>query len=156
MVETFVAQLSAMDPQHAELYRANGLRMQQQLAALDQRLKQMLAPVTHIPYLVLHDAYQYFEQHYQLNPVGAVMVDAGRKPGARRLKEIRERARQKNVRCVFSEPQFQDKFLNVITEETNISNATLDPMGIDFVPGKDLYFDLMDELARDLLDCLNG
>ncbi len=155
IVETMVIHLNGLDPQNAEVYRANGRRLQQQLTVLDQRLSQRLAPVRHIPYLVFHDAYQYFERHYQLNPVGALMVDAEHKPGARRLKEIRERLRQKNVRCVFSEPQFQEKFLKVITEGSDIDIATLDPMGVDIAPGKGLYFEMMASLGRSLVDCLN-
>lgn len=155
MVQIFVAQLSEVDPKNAVLYKANGKRLQQRLNLLDQRLAKMLEPVNQIPYLVLHDAYQYFERHYRLSPVGAVMVDAGRKPGARRLKEIRQRANSHNVRCVFSEPQLQDKFLKVITEGTQITMAVLDPMGVNISPGIDLYFVMMERLGRSLVDCLD-
>lgn len=155
MVQAFVAQLSEIDPKNAALYQANGQRLQQQLNALDQHLAQTLAPIRQMPYLVLHDAYQYFERRYRLSPVGAVMVDAGRKPGARRLKEIRQRANEHNVRCVFSEPQLQDKFLNVVTEKTNITMAVLDPMGIDVTPGKKLYFEVMDGIALGLSNCFS-
>lgn len=153
MVQVFVAQLSEIDPRNVAVYQANGQRLQQQLNALDQHLAQTLAPIRQMPYLVLHDAYQYFERRYQLSPAGAVMIDAGRKPGARRLKEIRQRANEHNVRCVFSEPQFQDKFLNVVTEKTNITMAVLDPMGTDVTPGKKLYFEVLNGIALGLSNC---
>lgn len=156
IVAALVNSLSALDPAHAERYRANGERLQQDLESLDRALQARLAPVRHIPYLVFHDAYQYFEKHYDLNPVGAVMIDPERKPGARRLSEIRERITALEVACVFSEPQFPDKLMQVVTQGTNIRSAALDPMGMDLKPGTTLYFQLLRQLGQRLSTCLRG
>ena len=154
IVQALVARLSLLDPPHADRYRANGERLQLQLAALDRELNETLAPLRGLPYLVFHDAYQYFEQRYGLTPVGAIMIDLERKPGARRLAEIRDRIQSQHVQCVFSEPQFSDKLLQVVSEGTSIKSAVLDPMGRGLKPGKALYFDLMHQLGQHLAGCL--
>jgi len=154
IVTLLVERLSRMDAQHAVTYRANGVRMQQALTELDQQLKQKLVKVKHIPYLVFHDAYQYFEHAYGLNPVGAVMIDPDHKPGARRLTELRENVRASNIRCVFSEPQYSENLVKVVTEGTAMHSARLDPMGMSLEPGKELYFDLLTGLGDSLLGCL--
>lgn len=156
IVKTMVTHLSQLDPDQAETYRSNGKRLLQQLTNLDHELKQGLTPIRQTPYLVFHDAYQYLEQRYQLSPVGAIMVDPERKPGARRLQEIRERINTQQVRCVFSEPQYSDKLLQVVIEDTSLKIATLDPMGHNLAPGQSLYFDLMRSLGHELVSCLRN
>lgn len=156
IVKALVAQLSRLDTLHADTYKANGERLQQKLSDLDKQLKHNLAAVSQTPYLVFHDAYHYFEQAYGLNPVGAIMVDLDHKPGARRLMLIRQRVQSANARCVFSEPQFPSKLIQVVTEGTNMKAATLDPMGMGVEPGKLLYFELMKDLGQGLVECLDG
>ena len=41
---------------------------------LDGELRRRLAPARAKPYVVFHDAYQYFEARYGLSPVGSVTV----------------------------------------------------------------------------------
>jgi zinc transport system substrate-binding protein len=156
IVEQISAALGRIDPQHAAAYRANAARLKQRLAQLDHDLSRRLAPVRAIPYLVFHDAYQYFERRYDLNPVGAIMVDPEHKPGARRLSEIRTRINDQHVRCVFSEPQFSQKLPDILVAGTPAHSATLDPLGLDLPSGEDLYFELMKRLGRDLAECLTS
>jgi zinc transport system substrate-binding protein len=156
IVRVMMAQLSNMDAEHAKQYRANGEELLQGLERLDQRLKKQLAPVGNIPYLVFHDAYHYFEDAYGLNPVGAIMIDLEHKPGARRLLQIRERVQETHARCVFSEPQFPQRLVNVVIEGMEMKSGRLDPMGMDLQPGKQLYFDLMKNIGDNLKACLMG
>jgi zinc transport system substrate-binding protein len=154
IVRELVERLSLMDPAHETQYRANGARLQQRLDKLDASLRKTLAPLHKKPFLVFHDAYQYLERRYGLDAVGAILVDPGRKPGARRLAEIRERVKAQHVKCVFSEPQFPAKLMQVVMEGMDIKHATLDPMGIDLKPGPELYFELMNGLGKNLTGCL--
>jgi len=154
IVRLLVAQLSELDSEHAAIYESNGKRLQQALSELDQQLKQRLAAVSQTPYLVFHDAYQYFEQRYGLMPIGAIMIGAEHKPGARRMTQVRQRVKAEHVRCVFNEPQFPSKLIQIVTEGSSLKSATLDPMGMGLEPGEKLYFDLMRKLGQDLLACL--
>ena len=52
-----------------------------------------LAAVTDRPYVVFHDAYQYFEHRYGVNAVGAITINPTVRPSARRLGEIQRAAR---------------------------------------------------------------
>ncbi len=156
IVKQVVATLSKLDSTRAAIYTDNGQRMQQALTELDQLLKQTLAAVSHTPYLVFHDAYQYFEQRYGLASLAAVISAAEHKPGAKRISRVRELAKTEQVHCVFSEPQLPSKLISIITEGSNLKSATLDPMGMGLKPGQSLYFDLMKKLGQDLLGCLEG
>ena len=52
--------LTAMDPQNAQSYRINGEKYGLRLELLDRRLKSELTKIAKTPYMVFHDAYQYF------------------------------------------------------------------------------------------------
>lgn len=143
--------LIEIDPDHQNIYRQNAERLQQRLDELHRQLADQLAPVRAIPYVVFHDAYQYFESAYGLNAVGSITIDPERKPGARRIAEMRDKIKALNARCVFSEPQFESRLVATIIEGTGARTATLDPLGSELEEGQESYFELMKNLADNLL-----
>jgi len=147
--------LSAVDPQHAERYRANLRKLTGQVAALRTRLESQLAPLRGRPYLVFHDAYRYFEEEFGLQPLGAVSISPERAPGARRLRELQEQIRAQRVQCLFREPQFPPRLVEVLTAGTGARTGVLDPLGAELAPGADAYLRLLQGLADGLRDCLN-
>lgn len=154
IVTVAAAALIRIDPAHQAVYRENVQQLLLKLDALDAELKQILAPVREVPYVVFHDAYQYFEEAYNLRSVGAIAIDPERKPGARRILEIRQKIRSLQARCVFSEPQFEPKLIATIIEDTGARTGTLDPLGAELPEGPDTYFELLHQLAKALVEGL--
>ncbi len=148
------AALADVDPENRALYAANAERFALRADALDAELDALLAPVRTAPYAVFHDAFQHFERRYGLNAVGAVTVSPQHKPGAKRVRQIRERIETLGARCLFSEPQFAPALAETIVRGTNALTAVLDPLGAALKPGPDAYVALMRGLARALRDCL--
>jgi zinc transport system substrate-binding protein len=146
--------LGQLDPANSGRYAANADALVARVDALDAGLKATLAPVRDIPFVVFHDAYQYFEKSYALRSVGSITVGAERKPGARRVKEIRDTIRGLGARCVFSEPQFSSALLGTLLEGTNAGTGTLDPLGAGLPAGPDAYFTLMRSIGSSLAECL--
>jgi len=156
MVAAIAAALSAIDPARADAYQTNEARLDARLVALDGRLGAILAPVHDRPYVVFHDAYQYLERRYRLAAVGAVAVSPGRPPGARRVREIRDRIRTLGARCVFTEPQFEPRLAAILVAGSGSQTGVLDPLGVGLAAGEETYFLLMERLARSLADCLTA
>ena len=104
-------------------------------------------------YIVFHDAYQYFEQRFGIEVIGALTVNPEVLPGAKQLSEIREVIEHENVNCLFSEPQFNPSIANTIAKDTGIKAAVLDPLGAELEPGKDLYFELISDMASSFENC---
>ncbi|MDA3903113.1 MAG: zinc ABC transporter substrate-binding protein [Desulfuromusa sp.] len=142
--------LSEIDPVHSSQYQANTAELSEKLDRLDQKLKKQLDPVKDTPYIVFHSAYQYFESAYGLNAVGSITIDPDRKPGAKKIKEIRQKIKQLNARCVFSEPQFESRLIATVIEGTEAKTGILDPLGADLAEGPEAYFQLMNRLAENL------
>jgi len=146
--------LGEIDPAHREHYQNNAERLKRRLDELHRQLKPRLAPVSKIPYVVFHDAYQYFEAAYGLNAVGSITVDPERQSGARRIGEMREKIKELRARCVFSEPQFMPRLVATIIEGTGARTGVLDPLGAELPAGPESYFRLLKALADNLLEGL--
>lgn len=154
MVEHIRQVLSAKDPAHAAAFKRNAHALQEKLDALEAELRRQLEPLAGKPYIVFHDALQYFEQRFGLNVVGAISISPEIPPSAKRLTELRGRIRALGATCVFAEPQFDTRLVQNLVEGTNARTGTLDPEGGRLRPGSDLYFVLMRRLADDLRGCL--
>ena len=146
--------LAAADPDHAAVYRANAERLRQQLDELDRSLEDRLASVADRPYVVFHDAYQYFEHRYGVKAVGAITINPTVRPSAQRLSQIHARLEQLDAACVFAEPQFEPTLVQTVIEGTSARKGVLDPLGAALEDGPDQYFQLMNHLADSLVGCL--
>jgi zinc transport system substrate-binding protein len=154
LTAAIVAALVEADPANAARYRENGERLNTRLAALEVEMRTALAPVKDRPFVVFHDAYQYLEDAFGLNAIGAVAVAPEKPPGPRGIAALRGRIKATRARCVFREPQFPAKLAETVAEGTGARIAILDPEGIVGMPGTNLYFDLMRANVRALAACL--
>jgi zinc transport system substrate-binding protein len=153
MVDEIVRQLSELDPQRSAHYQANGTRLNRSLLALDTELADRLAGVRG-NYAVFHDAYQYLEHRYGLRAVAAVTTHAERRPGAARLSALRKILVDRDVRCLFSEPEFSPRLVGLLREDLPLRHAVLDPLGAAIPAGPAAYFETMHTLVRTLTDCM--
>lgn len=148
------AELSVLDPENAALYTANAEEARAELAALSSDITAQLAPLGDRPFLVFHDAYQYFETRFGLAAAGAVSLSDASDPGPARLAELRTLVDEANIVCAFAEPQFNTAILeNVFAGDLRIGQ--LDPLGLDHPVGPGLYPALLRDMADAMTDCLS-
>ena len=55
---------------------------------------------------------------------------------------------------MFSEPQFNPDIINAVAKDTNIKTGVIDPLGATLNPGKNLYFDLIENMSSSFKVCL--
>lgn len=155
MAAAIALELSNADPANAETYRLNEQKLERKLDDLDREIAATLAPVKDTPFIVFHDAYQYFDRHYGLAGVGSITVHPELPPGAKRLSEIRDRIVAQQSRCVFREPNFAPSLVDTVVADTEARTGVLDPEGAKLDPGPELYFQLMRGIADSLKACLS-
>lgn len=146
--------LAATDVAHAETYRSNAAKLAQRIDAMAAGIATELKPVAGTPFVVFHDAYQYFERSFGLTVAGSVTVSPDVQPSALRLSEVRNKIAALGAVCVFAEPTFQPKLVAAVTEGTTARSGTLDPEGMALEPGSELYFELMQRLSANIKACL--
>lgn len=156
MTKAIAAALDQVDAPHAQTYDANALK---QIAALDQLEKDIavaITPVKDKPFIVFHDAYQYFERRFGMHAVGSISDYSATPPSAQRLEEIHSKVKSTQAACVFKEPQFSDAAVIAVTEGSAAKLGVLDPVGAKLTPGKDAYAQLLRDVTKNLTDCLGG
>lgn len=156
MVAEIARVLAEADPGNAMRYLANAQAYSARIDALAAEIGALVEPVRRRPAVVFHDAYQYFEKRFGVNVVGSITVSPEVMPGAQRLSEIRDKVRELDAACVFSEPQFEPRLVAVVIEGTDARTGVLDPLGAEIPDGPDLYLTLMRNLAGSLAACLSG
>ncbi|MCP8893661.1 zinc ABC transporter substrate-binding protein [Shinella daejeonensis] len=154
MAAEIASKLVEKDAANAPSYEANLAALNERLDALDREIVEIVAPVRDKPFIVFHDAYQYFEHRYGVRTAGSITVSPESLPGADRLSKIRQKVVDLGATCVFAEPQFEPKLVNVVLEGTPAKSGTLDPEAATFDAGPELYFTLMKGIATSLRDCL--
>ena len=156
MADAAAAALSQADPANAAIYVANAADFTVSIDSLSREIEAKLAGVKGKPYIVFHDAYQYFEKRFGLNAVGSIADFSAAAPSAQRLQEIRGRIAETGAVCAFREPQFDEKFVAAAIEGSPARSGILDPLGADLTPGLQAYPQLLRDLAQSLASCLAG
>ena len=156
IVEAVAAALIRIHPEAAAVYRRNTAAMQARIAALETSLREQLAPVRRHAFVVFHDGYQYFEHAFELNGIGAVTLDPSRLPSAKRLTSLRRALVERDVRCLFTEPQFEPRLALTVIEGTEVRTAVIDLLGADVAAGPDAWFGIMRSLGDSIAGCLGG
>ena len=109
-VEHFAEELSVElqhhFPDQASQIKENEAAFLASLKEFENRAKAQLEPLHQNGFLVFHDAYDGFVNHFELNQVGYFTVSPELKPGAKHLAELREKLEHSGVSCVFKESQF--------------------------------------------------
>ena len=145
------SELSELDPSNASIYNSNATKA---LSEIDQLIAATRGKInSNAKYVVFHDAYQYFEKRFGIEVVGALTVNPEVLPGAKQLSEIREAIEHENVNCLFSEPQFNPTIAETIAADTGVKAAVIDPLGAELELGKDLYFELINDLSSSFENC---
>ncbi|WP_417670437.1 zinc ABC transporter substrate-binding protein [Roseibium sp.] len=154
MTDAIADALSEVDPDNAERYAANAAAYKERLLTLSEEIKEQLIPVRQRPFVVFHDAYHYFEDHFAVPAAGTISLNPETPASAERIREIRDMVKDEGIVCVFSEPQFPPKLVKVVVEGTSVRSDVLDPLGTAHANGPDLYAQLLQEAANSITRCL--
>ena len=151
ILSEMVEHLIENDPKNEAKYKANLKKAHKDLDKLTKKVKSELNK--DFKSIVFHDAYQYFEERFGINILGAFTVNTDVMPGAEQLAEIREVIEHDKVSCIFSEPQFNPDIIKAVAKDTNVATGVIDPLGATLNPGKDLYFDLISNMSKSFKGC---
>ena len=151
ILNEMVEHLIENDPKNEAKYKSN---LSKALKEIDKLTIDVMTDLSSsVSSIVFHDAYQYFEERFNVNILGAFTVNTDVMPGAEQLAEIREIIEHDKVACVFSEPQFNPDIIKAVARDMNIKTGVVDPLGATLDPGKDLYFDLIKNMSSSFKGC---
>lgn len=120
IVTTITHALSEKDPANAQFYEANAVEYKQQLAALDQRFKIMLAAAKHKTLIYGgHFVFGYFAKRYGLmhsSPYQGFSPNA--EPRPKSLAKLINKLKQSGMNYIYHEELLDPKVARTIAQET--------------------------------------
>jgi zinc transport system substrate-binding protein len=166
MVKAVSQQLQTANPNDAAQIQQRTQAWLARLVASQDRIAAQLQPLSKQGFLVLHDAFQYYETQFGLHGVGSIRLNPELPPSLKRIGELRDKIQSGQVQCIFKEPQFPEKNVLSVVQGLSVKVGELDPMGTLYVfnqakltpnqPKRDYveYDVMMQALADAFTDCL--
>ncbi len=151
MIHEIAHELSHLDPSNKDKYNKNA---ESTLLDIDELINNIDQSINKdAQFVVFHDAYQYFENRFGITSAGALTLNTDALPGARQILDIQNVIKEKGVKCIFSEPQFNPKIIETIAKDTGIKTGIFDPLGSKLDADKNQYFTLIKNLRDNLKGC---
>jgi zinc transport system substrate-binding protein len=151
MVLEISHELSEADPDNAAKYEQNENKT---IASLNNLIDEINSSIPKdASYVVFHDAYQYFENRFGVSSAGALTLNPDVLPGAKQIDAIQDLIQDENIKCIFSEPQYNPKIIETLAADMKISTGIMDPLGAFIEQGPEMYQNLILDIANSLKDC---
>lgn len=142
-VEIIRDHLIKADPAGEAIYTANAERYLGELTALDNEIREGLAPYSGHAFVTFHNAWPYLANRYNLEIAAVIEEYAGKAPGEKYLRLVTDRIRQLGIKTVFTEPQLSPRVAEVIASEVGANFSVMDPYGTAGEPDRDTYLKTM-------------
>lgn len=117
MVNNIYNSLVQEDPADKEYFQKNRDQYLQQLDQLDKNTTQLLKGKQNTTILIFHPAFGYYAKDYNLTIVGAMINDE--EPSPQRIAMMVDIAKKNNITIVYSEPQYDPKFMQSLASQIN-------------------------------------
>lgn len=114
MVNNIYQGLVQVDPADKDYFQKNRDQYLQQLDELDKNTTELLKGKQK-PILIYHPAFGYYAKDYNLTMIGAMINDE--EPSPQRIAMMVDTAKQNNITIVYSEPQYDPKFMQSIASQ---------------------------------------
>ncbi len=144
------------DPARSHIYSRNRLRLLKPLKRIDREYEygyRGLQAGTGAEYF---DALHYFEQAYALKIVGHVATTPWDPVDTRALLQLRSRMVEFQANCLFTERGMPADNLELLVSGLDVTVGELDPLGLQFEAGEDLYLKLMRHNTDAIKRCLRA
>ena len=126
--------LVALDPAHAETFRANYTALAARIDAMDRALRAASATVQVRKLLTYHDSFPYFAREYGWTVVGAIQPADFAEPSPAEVARLVAQVRRERVPAIFGSEVFPSPVLERIGREAGV--RYVDTLRDDDLPGE--------------------
>jgi manganese/zinc/iron transport system substrate-binding protein len=117
-VDCVAAELAALDPPHAEGYRARAAALLQELAALDDEVRRKVSvlPEERRVLVTAHDAFSYFGRAYGFEVRGLLGVSTAAEAGTADVQSLAGFIVERRIPAIFVETSVPPRFVQALQE----------------------------------------
>ena len=153
-VHKIETELKNADPKNSEAYGVNANQLRKQLNNLTKNISSQLQPLEKRPFIVFHDAYQYYENRFGLKAGGIITLNPEVPPSVKQVSKIRKELKGVGAACIFQEPQFNQRISKAVARGTGTKVLSIDPLGAAIKPGPAMYVTLLGNITTSFKNCL--
>ncbi len=146
MVENIYEGLVEIDPGNETYYSQNRDAYLKELDALDARIREKLEGKKERNFMVYHPSWGYFAADYNLIMI-PVEIE-GKEPSAQDMAKLVDLAKEKQVKVIFVQSQFNTGSAQAVAEEIGGEVIAVDPLAKDYIANMDKVSDIF---ARNLV-----
>lgn len=146
--------LGAMDPANADTYAANAAEGAAEVTALANQLVDRMRPLTGRPFVLPHDAFQYFERRFGLAATGAITLSDAAAPGPAHIRDLQSAIADAGVVCILRDHETDAGWIDLLIEGTEARSALIDGTGAALQSGPGAYVAMMEALGDAFANCL--
>jgi zinc transport system substrate-binding protein len=118
--------VTGLNPSAADRYARNYDRLIADISGVDSIVTGLLSDTRSRTFMIFHPALAYLARDYGLEQIS--FEDEGKSPSPARMKELIDLTREKGIKVIFIQAEYDLKSAQVIAEETGATLITIDPM----------------------------
>lgn len=120
--------LQQADPANASRYASNTVAYVARLQTLDADLERSISALKHRNIVTFHNAFPYFTRRYGLKLAGVVEAVPDVSPSPKYLARLGQAIRERDVKAIFTEPQFSQRLADRMSKDLRVPVAELDTL----------------------------
>lgn len=148
-VKNISSQLEILDSENKDAYEANTNTYVSKLEDLKNEMHAELDNLPNRDIITFHEAFPYFAEEFNLNIAGVIEIEPDSEPSAKEIEEIINTIKTKNIKALFTEPQYSSKVAETIATETGATVYELDPI-VTGDANPDAYDDYINKMKKNL------
>lgn len=129
--ERLVKVLGSLQPEHAEKYRNNLIKLEVAIQQLDNQLRTAIKHRQSAELLVYHPAWGHFTNEYGLHQLA--IEDEGKAPAAGGLTRLYADLQNKDIRFIVCSPGHDQRVAGMIAEQLQMTVVLINPMQHDWM-----------------------
>jgi zinc transport system substrate-binding protein len=153
IVNKIALELAKIYPAQAEKFKQNAKQTNDKILQTSKKIIAGLQISNKKNFLVFHDAYYYFEDYFKVFASGSVVIDPALPQTPKKVSEVIKNLENNNIKCIFKEPNSSVSMINNLIKSKKIKVIELDAEGVSINSGKDLYFEILNQTSKSLLQC---
>jgi zinc transport system substrate-binding protein len=123
--------LCTLKPEHRDLYEANYLKFESKISELDNKTKDLFADFQGRQFMIYHPNLGYLARDYGISEVPVEFE--GKEPPPSRMKMLIDLSREKNMKTIFVQKEYDTKNARAIADETGAKIIIIDPLSEDWL-----------------------
>ncbi len=123
--------LSDIDPNHKKEFQSNYNSFISDLDNINMELKKSLAGLKGNIIFVYHPSFGYFADEYNLKQLA--IESAGKEPSPKNIESLIKEIKEKQIKVIFVQPEFQSSSIQVITKATGAAVIGVNPLSYDYL-----------------------